>query len=95
MTKAQLIERFATETKIHKVLAERLVNGFLDAMAGAMKRGEHIEIRGFGSFDIRAYGPYRGRNPATGDPMALRARRVVTFKTSRKLAEKLNPPDED
>ena len=90
MTKAQLIERFATETKTHKVLAERLVNGVLDAMEGAMKRGEHIEIRGFGSFDIRAYGPYRGRNPATGKHVDVQRKLVPFFKCGKELKTMIN-----
>jgi integration host factor subunit beta len=66
MNKSELVEKLAERAKITKKRAELVVNLVFDQMAQALKRGERIEIRGFGSFTSKAYEAYTGRNPRTG-----------------------------
>ena len=69
MTKSELIEAVANKLKLPKGKAELIVNCVFDSMEATLKRGERIEIRGFGSFEIRHYKAYEGRNPRTGEPV--------------------------
>ena len=59
-------------------------------MEDSLKKGERIEIRGFGSFEIRHYKPYEGRNPRTGDPVAVQEKRLPFFKVGKELKELVN-----
>ena len=85
MTKSELIDAIALRGKLSKGRAELVVNCVLDAMADALARGEGIEIRGFGSFSIREYEPYAGRNPRTGEPVQVRSKRLPFFKVGKEL----------
>ena len=66
MTKSELIESVAGKLVIPKGKAEMIVNIIFDSMTDALQRGDRIEIRGFGSFEVRQYKAYEGRNPRTG-----------------------------
>jgi integration host factor subunit beta len=59
-------------------------------MVDALCRGEGIEIRGFGSFSIRAYKEYQGRNPRTGEAVHVRPKRLAFFKVGKELRERVN-----
>jgi integration host factor subunit beta len=59
-------------------------------MEESLKRGERIEIRGFGSFEIRHYKAYEGRNPRTGDPVGVQPKRLPFFKVGKELKERVN-----
>lgn len=61
-----------------------------DTMVGALTRGEGIEIRGFGSFTVRQYGAYEGRNPKTGDVVSVPPKRLPYFKVGKALRERVN-----
>jgi integration host factor subunit beta len=61
-----------------------------DAMVDALRKGEGIEIRGFGSFSIRAYKEYQGRNPRTGEAVHVRPKRLAFFKVGKELRERVN-----
>ena len=65
MTKSELIEALSRRVKISKVQAEQVINGIFETMTETLKRGQGIEIRGFGSFSVREYDGYEGRNPRT------------------------------
>ena len=73
-----------------KARAELVVNCVFDAMTEALQRGEGIEIRGFGSFTVRPYKPYSGRNPRTGAPVPVPAKRLPFFKVGKELKELVN-----
>jgi integration host factor subunit beta len=90
MTKSDLIERLCQEQKLPKGKAELLVNTIFDCLEQALRRGERIEIRGFGSFEIREYKAYRGRNPKTGVPVSVREKRLPFFKVGKELKERVN-----
>ena len=67
-----------------------IVETMIEIMKSTLEKGENILISGFGKFCVKDKESRRGRNPATGDDMMLRKRRVVTFKCSGKLREKIN-----
>ena len=90
MTKSELIETVANKLKLPKGKAELIVNCIFDSMEDALKRGERIEIRGFGSFEIRHYKAYEGRNPRTGDKVDVKPKRLPFFKVGKELKERVN-----
>lgn len=90
MTKSELIEAVANQLKLPKGKAELIVNCVFDSMEAALKRGERIEIRGFGSFEIRHYKAYKGRNPRTGAEVDVRPKRLPFFKVGKELKERVN-----
>jgi integration host factor subunit beta len=90
MTKSDLIERLCQEQKLPKGKAELLVNTIFDCLEQSLRRGERIEIRGFGSFEIREYKAYKGRNPKTGVPVSVREKRLPFFKVGKELKERVN-----
>jgi integration host factor subunit beta len=90
MTKSDLIEAVAASLKLPKGKAELIINSIFTAMEEALKRGERIEIRGFGSFEVRNYKSYEGRNPRTGAPVKVAPKRLPFFKVGKELRERVN-----
>ena len=90
MTKSDLIERLCQDEKLPKGKAELLVNTVFECLEEALRRGERIEIRGFGSFEIRRYKSYQGRNPKTGVPVSVDEKRLPFFKVGKELKERVN-----
>ena len=90
MTKSDLIDVLCETQKMPKGRAELLVNVIFDTMEASLKRGERIEIRGFGSFEIREYRAYEGRNPRTGTAVAVKPKRLPFFKVGKELKERVN-----
>ena len=88
MTKSGLIEKVAERTPhISKKDTEIVVNTIFDAMTEALKLGERIEIRGFGSFQVKVREAREGRNPKTGEPVHISAKRTPFFKVGKELKE--------
>lgn len=94
MTKAELVEDVARAAELTKKDAERLVEIVFESIIETLNHGEKIELRGFGSFRVRERGARRGRNPKTGDPVDIPAKRVPYFKPGKELKELINE-DED
>ena|SRR5688572_4675482 len=92
MNKSELVERLAERAKITKKRAEQVVNLVFDQMTQALKRGERIEIRGFGSFTSKSYDAYTGRNPRTGETIHVPAKRLPFFKVGKELKERVDYP---
>ena len=90
MTKADLIDVICESQKLPKGRAELLIHVIFDALEAALKRGERIEIRGFGSFELRSYRGYDGRNPRTGSAVDVRPKRLPFFKVGKELKERVN-----
>jgi integration host factor subunit beta len=90
MTKSDLIEHLCQVQKLPKGRAELLVNTIFDCLEQSLRRGERIEIRGFGSFEIRHYRAYQGRNPRTGSTVAVKPKRLPFFKVGKELKERVN-----
>jgi len=93
MTKAELVEDVAEAAELTKKDAERLVEIVFESIIETLNQGEKIELRGFGSFRVRERGARRGRNPKTGDPVSIPAKRVPYFKPGKELKELINDPD--
>lgn len=90
MTKSELIEAVAQRSNITKSRAELVVNCVFDAMTSALERGEGIEIRGYGSFTVRHYHAYDGRNPRTGKAVSVPEKRLPFFKVGKELKALVN-----
>ena len=91
MTKSELIEILAAKNGhlIHKDV-ELAVKSLLEQISCALASGQRIEIRGFGSFSLHYRPPRMGRNPKTGDSVALAAKYVPHFKPGKELRERVN-----
>jgi integration host factor subunit beta len=90
MTKADLIAVVAEKLKFPWGRAELVVDHIFDSMVEALKRSEGIEIRGFGSFTIREYKSYQGRNPRTGETVHVKPKKLAFFKVGKELRERVN-----
>ena len=90
MTKSELIEAITTRGELTKARAELVVSCVFDTMTQALQRGEGIEIRGFGSFTVRPYKSYTGRNPRTGQAVEVPSKRLPFFKVGKELREIVN-----
>lgn len=85
MTRSELASALAARAGISITLAECVVASVFDSMEEAILAGDGVEIRGFGTFSVRAYAPYAGRNPRTGAPVPVPAKRMPFFKVGREL----------
>ena len=90
MTKSELIEKISESLKLPAGKAEAIVNCVFDSMVKALERGEGIEIRGLGSFTVREYKAYEGRNPRTGETVHVAPKRLPFFKVGKDLRERVN-----
>jgi integration host factor subunit beta len=89
MTKSDLIEQVGRAWSVPTTRAEEVVNAIFDTLETALQRGERIEIRGFGSFEVRQYGAYAGRNPRTGSTVEVKPKRLPFFKVGKELRERI------
>ena len=91
MTKSELAACIALRNpELTKKAAEELVNAIFDHMKQSLARGERIEIRGFGSFQVKERGPRAGRNPKTGVTVSVDNKRIPCFKVGKELRERVN-----
>ncbi len=90
MTKSELTESIAARLNLARGRAERIVNGVFECMSAALENNEGIEIRGFGSFTVRHYEAYQGRNPRTGAQVMVPEKRLPFFKVGKELRELVN-----
>ena len=91
MNKAELVTHVATEASVTKATAERLVGAVFSAIADALARDEPVAIAGFGRFAVRSRAARQRRNPRTGEPVAVPASKVPSFKPGQTLRDALNP----
>lgn len=92
MNKSELVEALASENGLTYKKAEEIVNLIFDSMATTLSEGGRIEIRGFGSFVVKDYKSYQGRNPKTGEMIQVRPKRLPFFKVGKELRERVNAP---
>ena len=90
MTKAELVSHLAAETSTTKAAAERMVGSVFSAIADALAREEPVAIAGFGKFTVRARAARQGHNPRTGEPVAVPASKVPSFKPAKALRDAVN-----
>ena len=95
MNKSELIESVAQKARLNRKTAEDVVNLVFDSMTGAIVKGDRIEIRGFGSFAVKNYGSYVGRNPRTGESIKVQPKRLPFFKVGKELKERVDGKAED
>jgi integration host factor subunit beta len=91
MTKSELIDRLSERRGLPRATAELIVQAFVGELSGTLSAGGRIELRGFGSFKVKAYEGYVGRNPRTGEPIEVEPKVLPLFKASRVLHARLNP----
>ena len=89
VTKAELAEQLFNELGLNKREAKEFVELFFERVREALARGEAVKLSGFGNFDLRMKNPRPGRNPKTGEEIPISARRVVTFRASQKLKQRV------
>ena len=89
MNKSELIEALALTNNLSYKKAEEVINTIFDSMTDALLTGERIEIRGFGSFVIKEYEAYVGRNPKTGDTIDVKPKKLPFFKVGKELKERV------
>ncbi len=90
LTKAQIIEEIRTKNGFTLKKSTETVEILLETIKKTLELGEDVLISGFGKFCVREKRQRKGRNPATGEDMILEPRKVVTFKCSGKLRERVN-----
>ena len=90
LTKAQIVEMIAEQNGFAKNKSIEIVENLIEIIKRTLVSGEDVLVSGFGKFCVKNKGKRRGRNPATGSDLMLSARKVVTFKCSGKLREKVN-----
>ena len=87
MNKAELAAEVTKRAKMSQKVAKVVVDAVFEEMVKALKRGERVEIRGFGSFVMRDYGSYQGRNPKTGATVTVPPKKLPYFKVGKELKE--------
>ncbi len=90
MTKSQLIEALARAEGITLKAAELAVNVTFESMEKALIEGSRVEIRGFGSFKVKSYDGYKGRNPKTGELIEVSPKKLPFFKVGKELKERVD-----
>ncbi len=94
MNKSELIEKLATRAGLNVIQSEEIVNLIYKKMRETMVQGGRIEIRGFGSFVVKEYQSYQGRNPKTGEKIPVPPKKLPFFKVGKELKERIdNIPD--
>jgi len=90
MTKSELIDALAKDLNLPANITSSIISSILDAMTETLVKGENVEIRGFGSFSVREYAAYTGRNPKTGEKTQVKAKKLPFFKVGKELREAVN-----
>ena len=90
MNKTELIAAVAAKTGLTKKDAERVVNAALDAITAALVKGEKVQVSGFGIFDVKAREARTGRNPQTGEAVAIPPSKSPVFKAAKSLKDAVN-----
>ncbi len=90
MNKSELIKALAEQSNISTDEATTVVNTFVDTMKQSMLEGDRVEIRGFGSFKVKEYEGYSGRNPRTGEQVEVESKRLPFFRPGKELKDYLN-----
>ena len=89
MTKQQLIEKVAARTELAKSQVEVAVDSVFELIGESLRSNERVDLRGFGSFTVKDKKERQGRNPRTGDPITIAAKRDASFKPGKELTESL------
>ena len=90
MNKTELIAAVAEQAEITKKDAEKAVKAFTDVIAAELKKGEKVQLVGFGTFEVSERAAREGRNPQTGKTMKIKASKTAKFKAGKALKDSLN-----
>jgi DNA-binding protein HU-beta len=89
MNKSELVDAMASEAKITKADASRALQAFMNATTKSLKKGDRVALVGFGTFSVAKRAARNGRNPQTGKPIKIAAKKVAKFKAGAELASKV------
>src|SRR5262249_19305085 len=91
MIKSELIQRVSSQNPhLYQRDIEKIVSAILDQIVEALRRGDRVELRGFGAFSAKLRGAHQGRNPRTGAVVSVAKKAVPFFKTGKEMRERLN-----
>ena len=90
MNKLGLVKKVVEECRISRNEAATVVDLFFGKMSEALANGERVEIRGLGSFHVKEYKPYQGRNPKTGETVTVASKKLPFFKIGKELKERVD-----
>ena len=90
MNKSDLVKELAEHMSINPKIAEKVVNISLDSIVKALRKGQRVEIRGFGNFKMKDYKAYTGRNPKTGEHITVKPKRLPFFKAGKDMKDRVN-----
>jgi nucleoid DNA-binding protein len=90
MNKSELISAIAADAGLTKADSERALNAVMDAVKGALKKGESVQLVGFGTFSVSQRSARTGRNPQTGAEIKIAAKKVAKFKAGKALDQAVN-----
>ena len=89
MNKGELVDAMASEAKITKADASRALEAFMNVTTKSLKKGDRVALVGFGTFSVAKRAARNGRNPQTGKPIKIAAKKVAKFKAGAELASKV------
>jgi integration host factor subunit beta len=92
MNRSDLINSLKDKVALSRKDAGKVVDTFFDALKETLSKGDRVEIRGFGSFSVKNYKPYVGRNPKTGEQINVTSKKLPFFKVGKELKEKVDKP---
>jgi len=90
MTKSDLIAELSKETGLSMTKAGDVVNTVFNGIAKTLAKGDRVELRGFGSFKVKKYKGYKGRNPKTGETIKVKPKKLPFFKCGKEMKEQIN-----
>ena len=90
MNKSDLVEALSKGEDLTKAKAEEVVDLVFGEMTNALVTGDRVEIRGLGSFKVKSYGKYTGRNPKTGKQIKVKPKKLPFFKCGKELKERVD-----
>ncbi|GFM32334.1 integration host factor subunit beta [Desulfovibrio subterraneus] len=90
MNKSELVKMLAEQHNLSNDEAVIVVNSFFDSVRDALLEGDRVEIRGFGSFKVKDYSGYKGRNPKTGESVEVASKKLPVFRAGKELKELVN-----
>ena len=90
MNKSELVREISVKVKLSMEQADKAVSSFFDSMLDALKVGGRVELRGFGSFSVREYDGYMGRNPRSGETVSVAPKRLPFFKPGKEFKNAIN-----